>query len=178
MFYGATVFNQRLDTWNISNVTNMTDMLVGTAFTEAKYTRLLNSWSLLSVQPDVYFETDVQYCGATAQAARDILTNAPNNWVITDGGATADCVIEAEEEVKNSSGSSGTRIGDRIKSYFATSSAPVVTVTSFMQSVRHFLDYLTRNEADLDNLTPAESTKIIVGLREIIAYLLKLLPGV
>jgi hypothetical protein len=97
---------------------------------------------------------------------------------------TDTCAVEevAEPEASNSSnGSTATRVGDRLKSYFyssTTSSTPMtVTKESFIQSVRNFIEYLTKNEADLDKLTPEESAKIIVGLRDIIAFLLKLIPG-
>jgi len=53
-----------------------------------------------------------------------------------------------------------------------------VTKESFIQSVRNLIEYLTKNEESLDNLTPEESTKIIVGLRDILVFLLTLLPGV
>ena len=87
MFLGATLFNQRIDNWNVSSVTSMFNIFVGSALSEAKYTLMLLSWSALPVQSDVYLGVDAQYCGATTQAARDLLT-VNKTWVITDGGAT------------------------------------------------------------------------------------------
>lgn len=177
MFLNATAFNQDISSWNVSNVSDMQNLFIGSALSSDNYTSILSSWSELLVQSSVYFDTDAQYC-SSAQAARDILIGT-YTWVIIDGGATTDC---ATEDSDNSSGSSGTRVGDRIKSYFyssTTSSTPMtVTKESFIQSVRNFIEYLTKNEADLQKLTPEESAKVIVGLRDILMYLLTLLPGI
>ncbi len=179
LFKGATTFNQDLSMWNISNVTTMEDMFIDSALSSVNYSTLLTSWSLLPVQADVNFGTNSLYC-ETAQAARDTLT-IDKTWVITDGGVTSEC---AEEEVLESSsgGSTGTRVGYRMKdrlSTTTTSSTPAEgTESSFLKSVRTLVDQITKNEDKLDELTPEESTKIIVMLREIIIYLLDLIPGV
>lgn len=176
MFLNAVAFNQDLSSWNVSNVNDMQNIFTGSALSSDNYTSILSSWSGLTVQSNVYFDTDAQYC-SIAQAARDTLIGT-YAWVITDGGARTDCVVE---DSNNSRGNSGTRVGDRLKSYFyssTTTSTPVqVTKESFIQSVRNFVDYLTQNEDDLVKLTPEESAKIIVGLRDILKFLLTLLPS-
>jgi hypothetical protein len=55
-------------------------------YSAANLDSIYNKWSLLSVQPneDINFNT-IKYTSA-GQAGRDILTSAPNNWTITDGG--------------------------------------------------------------------------------------------
>ncbi len=92
MFNDATAFNQDISGWDISRVgtqhqSNAQVFMTGaTAFSTTNYDLLLNAWSLQSVLTlnPIHFES--QYTIATSQAARDILTNAPNNWVINDGG--------------------------------------------------------------------------------------------
>jgi len=87
MFHTCTNFNQPLDNWNVSNVTNMRYMLAGhaNAWSDQNYDDVLLAWSQLTLQPNV----SVWFGGAkyTESAARAILTSAPNNWTITDGGA-------------------------------------------------------------------------------------------
>ncbi|MES2749665.1 MAG: BspA family leucine-rich repeat surface protein [Patescibacteria group bacterium] len=109
----------------------------------------------------------------------DESTQNPRTDTNLEANLTVSAIIEADP---SGGGSSATRVGDRPKSYFyspsSTSTPLTVTKESFIQSVRNLIDYLTKNEADLANLTPEESVKIIVGLREILRYLLTLLPGV
>jgi surface protein len=85
MLGSATAFNQNLAGWNVSNVTIMTSAFFGTSLSNTNYDAILASWSTQSVQPSVsvHFGT-AKY---TNVAARNILTSAPNNWSITDGGA-------------------------------------------------------------------------------------------
>lgn len=77
-----------LDTWDIRNVTNMAGLASNTTLTTACYDRTLIAWSQLPVKPDVIvdFGNSKYTPGEAAEAARDILTNEPNRWVISDGG--------------------------------------------------------------------------------------------
>jgi surface protein len=115
MFLGATAFNQPIGSWNVASVTDMAGMFASaTAFDQnigswdvsgvlslsgfmqnktllnystANLNAIYNGWSLLAVQPNllnVNFNT-IKYTLA-GQAGRNILTGAPNNWVIIDGG--------------------------------------------------------------------------------------------
>jgi len=62
----------------------MTVMFDGVTLSTANYTDILNTWATLSVQSNVNFSGgESKYSTSTG---RDILTNAPNIWVITDGG--------------------------------------------------------------------------------------------
>jgi surface protein len=76
-----TPFNQNLGGWDISQVTDMTDMLIGSGLSTTNYDATLTGWAAQTVQPNVSLgATGLTY---SAQAARDVLTGAPNNWIIT-----------------------------------------------------------------------------------------------
>lgn len=88
-FWGCDLLNfVGLSAWDVSSLTNGTAFMDGgtppLAVTE--YDALLASWAAQAVQPDVTISFGTSQYSAGAQADRDILTNAPNNWVITDGG--------------------------------------------------------------------------------------------
>jgi surface protein len=114
MFFGASAFNQPLNSWNVSNVTRMTEMFrSATAFnqdiggwnvsnvtnfldfmrfkTNANYSAtnlnsIYNNWSLLTLNPNLNINFGTIKYTLAGQAGRNILTGAPNNWTITDGG--------------------------------------------------------------------------------------------
>ena len=86
MFYIANDFNQDLSAWDVSSVTTMTNMLRNSALSTANYDALLSGWSQLTLKTNVSFSVGSTQYSAASQAARDILTSAPNNWKITDGG--------------------------------------------------------------------------------------------
>jgi surface protein len=90
MFESATNFNQPIGSWDVSNVTDFSDFMTGktdTNYSSANLDAIYNGWSLLTVQPNllnVNFGT-IKYTLA-GQAGRNILTGAPYNWQIFDGG--------------------------------------------------------------------------------------------
>jgi len=89
MFKSAIAFNQDIGAWDISSVSNLTQFMTGKTDTDylAIYLdSIYNTWSTLTVQPftNVNFGT-IKYT-AGGQAGKNILTGAPNFWVITDGG--------------------------------------------------------------------------------------------
>ncbi len=88
MFYSCSVFNSDISAWDVSSVTDMTNMLNGAnAFSTANYDLLLNAWSSLTLKPNVHFHAgDAKYTIETSQSAHDTLTTPPNSWSITDGG--------------------------------------------------------------------------------------------
>lgn len=89
LFDGATAFNQNIGSWNVSNVTNFTDfMLTKTAatFSTANLDAIYNGWSSRSAQPSITITFGTAKYTSASSAGRAILTGAPNNWVITDGG--------------------------------------------------------------------------------------------
>lgn len=88
MFNGASNFNADISSWNISSLQLADNMLTATAFSTTNYDLLLQGWSAQApnIQTGVSLDLDAQYTIATSQTARDILTNPPYNWNITDGG--------------------------------------------------------------------------------------------
>ncbi len=76
-------------------------------------------------------------------------------------------------------GSESTKVGERAKQLAeAIKTMPVVgSVAKFVSSVHDFLMYLTNNEDKLEQLSTEERTVIIVALRDILAFLLRLVPG-
>ncbi len=92
MFSEATSFNQNISTWDISNVTDMEDMFYDVTLSTENYDAILNAWSQLTLQTGVDFHAGNSQYSTCNQAARDILTNAPNNWIITDDGSVADII--------------------------------------------------------------------------------------
>jgi surface protein len=243
MFDGADIFNQNLSSWNISSVSDVNDMFRDSGISISNYTKILLSWSQLTLQDAAGLGTvgpsssPVPYCEA-AQSARDIMTNT-YNWSITDGGSvpcktatynsstggtltgdtfqyivdgqggaavtalpadgyrfvrwsdgsntnprtdsnlTDDLVVSAIF-VSGNGGGEGTKIGVRAENITELlETIPVVgSVTKFVSSVRDFLTYLTEHEDELDTLTPEESSRLIVVLRDVLNFLLKLLPVV
>jgi len=89
MFQQATSFNQPIGNWDVSNVNGFLSFMAGKTDTDYSSTNLdaiYNGWSQLTLQPNltITFNT-IKYTSA-GQAGKDILTGAPNNWTITDGG--------------------------------------------------------------------------------------------
>ena len=86
MLYGCTNFNQPLNSWNVSNVTDMSTFMFNTNnWNNTYYDACLLAWSARTLKPNVVAHFgDARYTQSTARA---ILTSAPKNWTITDGGA-------------------------------------------------------------------------------------------
>lgn len=89
MFKNATAFNQNIGSWNISNVTSFINFMSGKTdldYSSANLDSIYNNWSLLSVQPNLTADFGTIKYTAGASAGRLVLTSAPNNWIINDGG--------------------------------------------------------------------------------------------
>jgi surface protein len=89
MFLNATAFNQNIGNWNVSNVANFNFFMVGkneTTFSATNLDAIYNGWSLLTLQPNLSINFGTAKYTAAGQSGRNILTGAPNNWSITDGG--------------------------------------------------------------------------------------------
>ena len=91
MFAFTPNFNQPIGDWNISNVSNFGQFMYrmggGNSFSSANLDDVYTKWSAQTVNPNQFLEfSGVQYTIAGGQAGRNILTGAPNNWTITDGG--------------------------------------------------------------------------------------------
>jgi surface protein len=89
MFEGATAFNQDIGSWNVSNVSNFRDFMSGKTaanYSAANLDSIYNGWSSRPVQPNISIKFGTIKYNASSQASKDILTSAPNNWTIVDGG--------------------------------------------------------------------------------------------
>jgi len=85
MFENAQSFDGDLSSWNISEVSNMSDMFVGSNLSSQNYSKMLDRWSGLVVNDHVTWGVgNTQYSPDVAykrQYLTDIL-----NWTIYDGG--------------------------------------------------------------------------------------------
>jgi hypothetical protein len=88
-FRSATLFNQDIGDLNISNVTNFTNFMLGKTFSDfstANYDALLIGWASRPVQPNLSIDFGTIKRTSASDAAKLVLTSAPNNWTIVDGG--------------------------------------------------------------------------------------------
>lgn len=89
MFQNAIAFNQNISTWDISNVTGFSNFMTGKSdsnYSSAYLDAIYNTWSTLTVQPNLTVDFGTIKYTASGQAGKNILTGAPYNWIITDGG--------------------------------------------------------------------------------------------
>lgn len=90
VFTGATAFNQSLANWNVSEVSDFTGFMFAKTnldYSAANLDAIYNSWSqLIFTNTDLIIDFNTIKYTAAGSAGRAILTNAPNNWMITDGG--------------------------------------------------------------------------------------------
>jgi surface protein len=89
MFQGAASFNQAIDRWDVSSVTNMVNFMANK--TAANYSAshldaIYTQWSLLTLQPSLSISFGTIKYTAAGSAGRAVLTGAPNSWTIVDGG--------------------------------------------------------------------------------------------
>jgi surface protein len=84
MFRNASNFNSDLSNWDVSTVTDMTNMLNNTALTYFNYDNTLTAWAALpALQSNVTLGAlNVLYC-ESENAARQTLINS-KNWTIVD----------------------------------------------------------------------------------------------
>ena len=89
MFDSATSFDQDLSSWDIaSNVNNLGDIFTNSGLSTTNYDAILIGWSAYTfTNANILFGAGTtQYSAGAAATARGVLTGAPNNWTITDGG--------------------------------------------------------------------------------------------
>lgn len=101
MFSEASNFNQSLAGFSISNATNITDILYYTGLSNMNYDLTLEGWSGQSVISGLSMSANpAKYCNVED---RNILTSAPNNWTISDGGLadSGECSLGVEIEISN-----------------------------------------------------------------------------
>jgi surface protein len=89
MFGNATSFNQPIGSWNVSNVTSFSGFMNGKTnlnYSSANLDLIYNGWSSRPVKPSINISFgSIKYTSGST-AGRNILTNSPNLWTITDGG--------------------------------------------------------------------------------------------
>jgi len=82
---GGTLFNQDVSGFNISSLTNASNMLNGTSFDTTNYDLLLISWAAQTHNNNVPFHAGTaKYSPGAAANARAVLI--ADGWTITDGG--------------------------------------------------------------------------------------------
>lgn len=89
VFLSATGFNQSLSNWNVSSSTTVANFMFGKTFNDystANYDALLIGWASRPVRPNLSTNFGTIRYTAAAAASRAVLTSAPNNWTIVDGG--------------------------------------------------------------------------------------------
>jgi len=89
MFQLATAFNRDISAWDVSAVTVATNFMLGKTpsnYSAAYLDAIYNTWSTLSLRPNVTIGFGSIKYTAAGSAGRLILTSAPKNWTITDGG--------------------------------------------------------------------------------------------
>ena len=79
-------FNQSVGNWNVSNVTAFTQFLENSGISVENYSNTLIGWASRPVIPNRSINNAPLKYNSSAIAARAILTSAPNNWTISDGG--------------------------------------------------------------------------------------------
>lgn len=91
MFNGATAFDQNIGSWDIANVLNFIDFMASktpSTFSIPNLDAIYSGWSQLSVEPNINISFGTaKFTDVGGLAGRTILTGAPNNWTITDGGS-------------------------------------------------------------------------------------------
>ena len=89
MFNGATAFNQNIGSWNVSKVTNFIGFMgskTAANYSAANLDAIYNGWSSRAVKPNLSISFGTIKFTAAGVAGKAILTGAPNNWTIVDGG--------------------------------------------------------------------------------------------
>lgn len=114
MFFSQYAFNKTINSWDTSKVTNMNRMMASTPgydlplnnlnvslvtdfgnfmenrtfndYSAANYDALLIGWASRPVKPNISINFNTIKRTAASTAARLVLTSAPNNWTIVDGG--------------------------------------------------------------------------------------------
>ena len=91
MFYGASAFNQNLSSWQVDSATDLTGFLVNSGLSPTNYSALLDGWASYAIltpgfPTSLTLEATPLIYTPAGQAGRNVLTSAPYNWTINDGG--------------------------------------------------------------------------------------------
>jgi surface protein len=89
MFRRAKAFNQDIGDWDVSLVANFNNFMANRTFNDystANYDALLIGWASRPVKPNLSINFGTIKRTAASTSALAVLTSAPNNWTIVDGG--------------------------------------------------------------------------------------------
>jgi len=89
MFQFQGSFNQNIGSWNVSKVTDFTSFMPSKTtanFSTANLDAIYNGWSSRPVLSGKTITFGSAKYTSASSTGRAILTGAPNNWTITDGG--------------------------------------------------------------------------------------------
>lgn len=89
MFTNTIAFTQPLGGWRITSMSSAASFMNGKTFNNystSSYDDILINWASQSVKPNVSIDFGTIKYSSAATASRAILTGAPNNWTIVDGG--------------------------------------------------------------------------------------------
>ena len=89
MFSSAIDFNQNIGNWNVSNGKSFVNFMSGktpASFSTTNLDAIYNGWSTRPVKTPITISFGTAKYTAAGAAGRAILTGAPNNWTIVDGG--------------------------------------------------------------------------------------------
>lgn len=89
MLYSCHAFQQNLGSWNVSNGLSFTNFMFGktpSTFSTTNLDAIYNGWSSRPVKPGISISFGTAKRTAASTTGKAILTGAPNNWAITDGG--------------------------------------------------------------------------------------------
>ena len=79
--------DQDLGSWDITSVTNMTDMFQSVTISTSNYDAILVGWEAQAVQNNVVFSGgNSTYTSAGAGGTARAALIADHSWTITDGG--------------------------------------------------------------------------------------------
>jgi hypothetical protein len=85
MMYQATLLNQSISHFDITNVTNMNLMLTSSGISNSNYSDALIAWNAKSFKNTVTLAASAKYEARAAAARTDFINN--HAWTINDGGA-------------------------------------------------------------------------------------------
>jgi surface protein len=164
MFGGATAFNQAIGSWDVSNVTNMRNMFAAAKLSTANYDELLIGWSTISpnkspLKPNVTFSGgNSKFCNGAS--GRAILTSAPNNWTITDGGLDCSSLI-----VLDTNGVTLKYTGTTVPSTYLIQASPRGTLEWFVivdnTTKSNITDYAKNIQSGITYFTPPDESSPI-----------------
>ena len=89
MFYNASAFNKPIGSWNVSSVTNFSNFMFGKtnlSFSSTNLDAIYNGWIVNGVKPNISISFGTAKYTAAGEESRTTLRVSPNNWIIRDGG--------------------------------------------------------------------------------------------